>query len=180
MTEPHDLDAFLIDGEEEAPEANQLPPPKPRRSPGRPTKRNAVTVARIVDSVAHGSPLNMACAAAGVSSSSLARWRSGPAGKAISDSLQKAEGQFIEHHLAIIRQAATAGTWTASAWLLERRYPEHFGRRLQTEKHVDQHITVESSQELIDFSARMERLVPDESARKELAVEILRLGEHER
>jgi transposase len=171
-------DAIILDSDESAESELQALMPSPRRSPGRPTKRNAVTIARIIESVASGVPLNHACASAGVSYSSLVRWRSGPGGKAISDSLQKAEGQFIEHHLEIIRNAASSGTWTASAWLLERRYPEHFGRRLQTDKRVDQHITVEHSpDELAMFTERMEQLIPDASVRKQFAVEILRLGD---
>ena len=45
-----------------------------------------------------------------------------------SDSIKRAEAQFVSDQVALIHKAAKAGTWTAAAWLLERRRPEEYGR----------------------------------------------------
>ena len=42
--------------------------------------------------------------------------------------IKKAEGRFVTDQVALIVKAAKAGTWTAAAWLLERRRPEEYGR----------------------------------------------------
>jgi hypothetical protein len=48
--------------------------------------------------------------------------------------IKRAEAFAVAEAIESIRNASKDGTWTASAWLLERRYPEQFGRqRLQSE-----------------------------------------------
>jgi hypothetical protein len=42
--------------------------------------------------------------------------------------VKDAEGEGVKTCLAIIRKAALDGQWTAAAWLLERRYPDMYGR----------------------------------------------------
>lgn len=41
--------------------------------------------------------------------------------------VKSAERNFIERNLRVI-QNATADTWSAAAWLLERRFPDEYGR----------------------------------------------------
>jgi transposase len=43
--------------------------------------------------------------------------------------IKSCQADAIESNIKLIKRAANAGTWPASAWLLERRFPEHFGRR---------------------------------------------------
>jgi len=45
------------------------------------------------------------------------------------EAIKKAEGRAIARNVALIQKAAQDGNWQASAWWLERRYPEEFGRR---------------------------------------------------
>jgi hypothetical protein len=178
MPEPHDLDEWLITGEDELPEpATPAATPKVPRRPGRPSKQTAAVIAKICEFVAEGMPVTYACRAAGVSNSSLLRWKSGPRGKAITDALERADALFVAHHLGVIRKASASGQWTASAWLLERTHQE-FARRVQTDTRIDKRVvSVEiTPEELAAYSRRVEQLVPDPRARSELAVEILRLA----
>jgi len=48
------------------------------------------------------------------------------------ESLKGAEAKFRAFHVGNIN-AASKKEWTASAWMLERRYPKEFGRRLAAE-----------------------------------------------
>lgn len=42
--------------------------------------------------------------------------------------MEKAEAEAIDKHLKVIMRAALRGNWYASAWWLERRHPEDWGR----------------------------------------------------
>ncbi|MEN6515136.1 MAG: hypothetical protein ABFC87_01840, partial [Fervidobacterium sp.] len=44
-------------------------------------------------------------------------------------SIKKAEADAIDRNLSIIQKAAMEGNWQASAWYLERKYPEQWGKR---------------------------------------------------
>lgn len=46
------------------------------------------------------------------------------------DAWEKAVAEFKTGHLACITRAASTGQWQAAAWILERRLPTEFGRRL--------------------------------------------------
>ena len=44
---------------------------------------------------------------------------------------KKARASFIMRHTAKIEQASEDGSWQASAWLLERRCPNEYGRQVK-------------------------------------------------
>src|SRR5262245_57764314 len=94
----------------------------------RPTKLTPEVQGRICRAIQLGATYALACAYAGVSEDSLARWRR-HAGFA--EQLKEAEGQAAVGWLALIEQAARDGSWQAAAWKLERRYPHVYGRRVQ-------------------------------------------------
>ena len=101
---------------------------------GRPSKLTPETTQRIVEAVELGATWERAADAAGVGASTLGLWRRrGEAGdapySAFLAALKRAEGAGVERALMVIRKAAAAGAWQASAWLLERRYPADYGRR---------------------------------------------------
>jgi hypothetical protein len=84
--------------------------------------------ARMLAALEAGATLRIAAAAAGVSESTLRRWRD----RGGDDELQAAEARGALLALQAIRAAATGphpGTWQAAAWLLERRYPAEYGRQ---------------------------------------------------
>lgn len=108
---------------------------------------------RIAKMLAAGHYVNVACGAAGVSEASFYSWLE--KGEAVRESVQDAEDQdeardgltdrdrafleFLEavekgsaacevRHLRRIDKASEDGTWQASAWFLERRFPRRWGR----------------------------------------------------
>ena len=53
----------------------------------------------------------------------------------------------LEAELACLRQikeAAQNGDWRAAAWMLERRYPEKWGRRCARRRESEEALTVQS------------------------------------
>ena len=54
----------------------------------------------------------------------------------IVDAIKTAEASFKKHHVGNIGMAADNGVWQASAWLLERKYPEEYGRREKIEMNM--------------------------------------------
>lgn len=58
----------------------------------------------------------------------------------LSQALKKVEADYKSNLLAMIYNAGAEGTWQAAAWILERKYPEEFGRkdRVQAEAKVEQ------------------------------------------
>jgi hypothetical protein len=98
-----------------------------RRRRGRPTKFTPATVGKFCRAVADGLPYKSAAAAAGISHETVCQWqRQFPE---FSDAVQLALAKAEVALVRLIRRAAAKGNWKASAWLLERRYPEHWGRR---------------------------------------------------
>ncbi len=71
--------------------------------------------------------------ALGIHESTFYRWIGDPKTKlqrALSEGLKKEESAFKRTLLTTIRSAAMARNqyWTAAAWLLERKYPDEFGK----------------------------------------------------
>lgn len=81
---------------------------------------------RLVAALEAGATFELAARAAGVSAATLKRWRDDD------DELAQAEARGAVRALEVIQAAAAgphAGQWQAAAWLLERRYPDSYGRR---------------------------------------------------
>ena len=73
------------------------------------------------------------CMAVGIHEATLYRWLNKPSSKlhrALGEQFKKAEAQYKQELLDSIRETALSKPryWTAAAWLLERKYPEEFGR----------------------------------------------------
>jgi transposase len=100
---------------------------------GRPTKYTPETAKKITDAIRVGATFRLACAYAGVSEDTFARWRERYADFA--DMLREAEGQGAVGWLAKIEKAANDGDWKAGAWKLERRYPQEYGRQVIDQQH---------------------------------------------
>jgi hypothetical protein len=107
----------------------------------RPSKLTSEVEARIVEAVELGATWERAADAAGIGASTLREWRQrGEADEApfaaFVAALKRAEGDGVARALRTIRQAAESGTWQAAAWLLERRYPADYGRRVESRVDV--------------------------------------------
>ena len=99
---------------------------------GRPSKlSNPEREQRLLDALRAGNTIQHACRYAGVSDESFARWQRRSVD--FVEKLKKAEADAIVRHVANIAKAAADGQWQASAWWLERRYPEFYGRRFDPE-----------------------------------------------
>ncbi len=115
----------------------------------------------IAKAVQVGVPLPFAAKANGVGESTAAHWMAmglvDP--EAVADEatralivrchefrrvIEEAQGKAVAHNVAVVRQAANAGTWQAAAWWLERRYPETFGRStkvvIQSEESLEREL----------------------------------------
>jgi len=89
---------------------------------------------RLNQAISVGAYIEDACIFAGISSRQFRRWRE-LAEQGIQpyaerwEEINKSESQSIVRNLFNIQNASNNGTWQASAWLLERKYPEKYGRK---------------------------------------------------
>lgn len=71
----------------------------------------------------------------GVSEYTFSRWLNHPKTenqRQLAQAMKKAEVKRKQNLLAVIQRASVEGknpSWQAAAWLLERQYPDEFGRR---------------------------------------------------
>lgn len=102
--------------------------------------------AAVLEAIACGSYLDSAAAYAGIGSRTLDRYiangKAAESKEAEAAQLTAQEGDYLQfwrsykkaraeaelEALGEIWKAARAGTWQAAAWILERRYPERWGR----------------------------------------------------
>lgn len=91
------------------------------------TKWNDDTREKLIEGYKLGMTQKLACQYSGISAQCFHQWKE----KAASgredfvdffEELKRAESHSAAHALASIKRAAQAGTWTAAAWLLERRH----------------------------------------------------------
>ncbi|NUN47678.1 MAG: hypothetical protein HUU15_02455 [Candidatus Brocadiae bacterium] len=104
---------------------------------------------KVVQAIALGATYEVAATYSGIRRETIWRWvkrgegeRSGRY-KAFADAVKAADGKSAVQALANIR-AAAKGSWQANAWLLERRYPEQYGRgklEVKTDGKVEHHHT---------------------------------------
>lgn len=115
--------------------------PKSPRPTGRPTKLDDKRQARILEAIRDGLPYTTACALAGIHYSTFAEWKlkgEDPASPyaEFAMSVKEAEAEAEALHVKRIESASKNGQWQASAWFLERRHPQQWGR---TERQEQQH-----------------------------------------
>lgn len=97
-------------------------------------KLNSNTQARIVESIKKGHTHDTAAAHGGISRTTFYEWMQKGARAAsgkyadFADAVQKAEAEAKGELIDIVK-AQSLRNWQAAAWLLERRYPDEFGRR---------------------------------------------------
>jgi hypothetical protein len=133
--------------------------PAPSRQLGRPTKLNTELLRRLVEMYRLGASQADACRYAGVSPDALQRWlkagraelaaiEAQPEGEydvsdcaALALAIDRAQGEFVKDNLENIRTHSQR-EWPASAWLLERRFPDDWGKR---EKVDHTHVLVQEA-----------------------------------
>ena len=96
----------------------------------------------ICNLIADGNYIKTACLAAGVHKTTFDRWlklgeqEGENEGEnpftSFANAVKKAEAENIARNVGIIQKAAVH-TWQAAAWLLERKYPAQYGKRVEIE-----------------------------------------------
>ena len=70
--------------------------------------------------------------AVGIAESTFYKWTNTPKSdrqEELSEALKKAEADYKNALQGIIAKAAQERDWKAAAWLLERKYPDEYGRK---------------------------------------------------
>jgi hypothetical protein len=100
----------------------------------RPTKLTEELTQEICENIELGLSYILSCKAAGISFETFNQWmKKGAIGEEkkyadFHNRVRAAEAICAKNCLERIREAANRGTWAASAWLLERRYPTDYGK----------------------------------------------------
>ena len=108
---------------------------KAKPAKGRPSRFDAARGV-IVRTLRTGASIRLAIGLAGVSKTTYHDWMSqgeqdpGSAFGQFADEVKRAKSHGEFRLVDIIRRAAAKGEWKASAWLLERIFYEHYGRRI--------------------------------------------------
>lgn len=108
-------------------------------SDGRRPKLNADVQQKICDLLRAGNTFRSSCEVSGVSENAGLEWRARGEGRdpdrliasiyaEFAKATRKAEQEAAVRNVALIQDAATKGTWTASAWWLERKFPADWAR----------------------------------------------------
>lgn len=96
---------------------------------GQKTKYEPARVAKIIEAIGVGATYQIAAGHAGISVDTLDRWRKRYADFA--DMLFEAEGKAAVKWLSKIELDPS---WQSSAWKLERRYPNEYGKTISEQR----------------------------------------------
>ena len=112
---------------------------------GRPSKLTPELQKEICDYIGVDGLMDKdACLLAGISTASFCLWKKKGSEEGAPEvysefleAIKEAEAGFKQKRLKNIRVAGDEGDWKANAWLLERKYPEQFGRRIEHAGKID-------------------------------------------
>lgn len=93
----------------------------------------------VLNYVRSGLFIKQACLAAGISERTWREWKAKD--PPLSAALKKAEAEFERTHIQNITTHA-AKDWKASAWMMERKFPERYAKREAPEVKVRQSVEV--------------------------------------
>lgn len=114
---------------------------------GRPSLFTEEREAKIIDAIRRGLTYKGAAAYAGISYSTFHRWKTD--GKSDFNlgvesvlcefwkALQEANGEAQLRFVSNIGDSAGKGDWRAAAWMLERRFPDVWGKDAEPESDLD-------------------------------------------
>jgi hypothetical protein len=102
---------------------------------GRPTDLTPETQGRIIEALRAGNYIDVACAYAGIGTSTYYRWMQRALDpdapdiyREFREAVQRARAEAEIRNVGLIQRAASDGTWQAAAWFLERSHPRKWGR----------------------------------------------------
>ena len=108
----------------------------------RPSKLSPDITKRIGENIALGLPYSLAAEAAGITYQTFNEWhKKGKNSKSgeyfeFYKFIQKCNADAAKKCLECLNEAAKAGNFTICMWILERRFPEDFGRRVYRKMNV--------------------------------------------
>lgn len=94
---------------------------------GRPSKYTPERVAQILEYLRVGNTRGTAGQASGISKETFCQWLN--TYPDFADQVKEAEAEAVTLHVGNIANAAAKGTWQASAWILERRHYQDWGKK---------------------------------------------------
>lgn len=100
----------------------------------RKSKKTPQVIEKVLANLREGLTKDVACSQAGITRNTLYRWCEDDA--ELADEVQAA----VDCSQAILIKAVTSAAftdWRAAAWMLERRYPEHFAAKRDLEVNVN-------------------------------------------
>jgi hypothetical protein len=109
-----------------------------------------------------GMPLKFAAEAAGITETTFYNWMARGEKETKGQYfeffgyIKQCQSEAVQTHLNLITNAAKGGSWQASAWILERRHPEEFGRR------ENLNIKSKNENENLNVNANFELQAPEE------------------
>lgn len=110
---------------------------------GRKTKLTPDVQKEIGQNIILGMPIKFAAEAAGIGETTFYRWmQSGEKAKRgkfreFWEYIKECQAKAVQLHVKLITRAANEGSWQASAWILERRHPNEFGRKDRIDMKAD-------------------------------------------
>ena len=119
-------------------------------NPVRNTKLTKELCDEICKYIEMGNYITRCCEAVGITPTTYNSWKKKGA-KGIEpyatflERVTKVEAKAEIVHTGIIHDVAETGNWLASAWLLERKYPNRFGKREQMALNTDKEFKLEIS-----------------------------------
>jgi len=110
---------------------------------GRPPKLTNEMIEKIADLVAAGKPITLAANLAGISESTIYRWlalgKKKGSEKIYKDLVERVseacEFSEIEAQQVLRQASMKESNWRAAAWILERRHPEKYGKRVALDEN---------------------------------------------
>jgi len=129
---------------------------------------------RLIQAIKLGAFIEHACIYAGINSSTFRLWRKHAQSglepyKSFWEEVQQAESESIVRRIARIEKAGLDGSWQADAWILERKYPDKFGKRDHLKVEADPNAPVEVELQWADGNVldREKEIIIDNSMEEE-------------
>ena len=129
---------------------------------------------RLLQAIKLGAFTEHACHYAGITSATFRKWRQNAMDgiepyKSFWEEVNLAESEAIVRRIARIEKAGADGNWQADAWVLERKYPDKFGRREKVTLQADPKAPIEVALQWADGNVldREKEIIIDVSAEEE-------------
>lgn len=116
-------------------------------------KATPEVIQAIIEDLALGLTRAQACAAAGISEDSLARWEKRPEFEGLRARTEATRIKFLLQKIADCEMYA--GDWKRWSWFLEKRFPEQFGQGILMAQQNNFFLDDNKSRELSDRARRL-------------------------